>query len=40
MNYTEQQFIEDIQFISSYLAMEKSSLPKAKKFLKNCLVNP
>ena len=37
MTYTEQNFNEDIQFISSYLVMEKLSLPKAKKFLKNIL---
>lgn len=37
MIYTEQNFNDDILFISSYLAMEKSSLPKAKKLLMSIL---
>lgn len=37
MLYTEENLTEDIQFISSYLAMEKTSLPKAKKLLKSVL---
>lgn len=37
MIYTQQNLNEDLQFISSYVAMEKSSLPKVKKFLKGIL---
>lgn len=37
MNYTEENFNEDIQFISSYVKMEKSSLAKVKKLLKEIL---
>lgn len=37
MNYTQQNLNEDLQFISSYVAMEKSSLTKVKKLLKDIL---
>lgn len=37
MNYTEQNLNEDLQFISSYVVMEKSSLAKVKNFLKDIL---
>lgn len=37
MNYTQQNFNEDLLFISSYLTMEKSSLSKVKKNLKDIL---
>ncbi|WP_159479804.1 hypothetical protein [Chryseobacterium sp. 18068] len=37
MNYTEKNFNEDIQFISSYVNMEKASLAKTKKFMKKIL---
>lgn len=37
VNYTQQSFNEDIRFISSYIEMEKSSLAKVKKFLKEIL---
>ena len=37
MNYTDQNFIEDLQFISSYMDMEKFTLPKTKKYLKDIL---
>lgn len=37
MNYSENNLNEDLQFISSYVAMEKSSLPKVKTFLKDIL---
>lgn len=37
MNYSERNLNEDLQFISSYLSMEKSSLSKVKKFLKDIL---
>ena len=37
MNYTEENFNEDLQFISSFVKMEKASLVKVKKFLKEIL---
>lgn len=37
MHYTEQQFKEDLQFISSYLEMEKFTLAKTKKYLREIL---
>ncbi|REC39834.1 hypothetical protein [Chryseobacterium sp. 5_R23647] len=37
MIYSEENFNEDLQFISSYVKMEKASLAKVKKFMKEIL---
>lgn len=37
MEYSELNFKEDLLFISSYVAMEESSLSKVKTFLKEIL---